>query len=74
MRSTPGSAMPLNSRVLADRGQVPDAAIARIRAAGFGDGEITEIVANVALNIYTNYINNVAQTVVDFPHVEIGVA
>jgi uncharacterized peroxidase-related enzyme len=59
--------------VVTDRGEVSDAEIAKVRAAGFGDVEITEIVANVVLNIFTNYINHVAQTVVDFPHVEIGV-
>jgi hypothetical protein len=31
--------------------------------------EIAEIVANVALNIYTNYFNIVAGTEVDFPWV-----
>jgi uncharacterized peroxidase-related enzyme len=56
--------------VVAQRGQVDDAAFARVRAAGFSDAEITEIVANVVLNIYTNYINHVAQTTVDFPPVD----
>jgi uncharacterized peroxidase-related enzyme len=60
--------------VVLERGQVSDAAVANVRTAGFDDTEITEIVANVAVNIFSNYINNVAQTVVDFPRVEIGVA
>ena len=55
--------------VVAERGQVSDAALSSVRAAGFGDAEIVEIVANVALNVLTNYINHVAQTVVDFPPV-----
>jgi hypothetical protein len=42
-----------------------------IRESGVGDGEITEIVAHVALNVYTNYFNNVAHTEVDFPKVEL---
>jgi uncharacterized peroxidase-related enzyme len=50
-------------------GAVSDDDLARVRAAGYGDGEITEIVANVALNIFTNSINNVAKTVIDFPEV-----
>jgi uncharacterized peroxidase-related enzyme len=53
--------------VVVDRGQVSDAALAAVRSAGFGDAEIVEIVANVAVNILTNYINHVAQTAVDFP-------
>jgi hypothetical protein len=40
-----------------------------VRAAGYQDGEIVEIVAHVALNILTNYLNLVAQTEVDFPEV-----
>jgi uncharacterized peroxidase-related enzyme len=55
--------------IVTERGQVSDAAMARVRAAGFDDAEIVEIVANVALNVLTNYINLVAQTVVDFPPV-----
>ena len=43
--------------------------MARVREAGYGDGEISEIVANVAKNIFTNYFNHVAQTEVDFPEV-----
>ena len=33
-----------------------------------------EIVAHVALNVLTNYINNVAQTDVDFPAVQARLA
>jgi hypothetical protein len=31
---------------------------------------MVEVVANVSLNILTNYLNHVAQTVVDFPEVK----
>ena len=30
------------------------------------DAELAEVVANVALNIYTNYFNHLADPVVDF--------
>lgn len=53
--------------VLADRGHVPDSALAAVRAADWSDEEILEITANVVLNIFTNYFNNVAGTSVDFP-------
>jgi hypothetical protein len=43
------------------------------RTAGLTDGEIAEVVANVALNIFTNYFNHVADTVIDFPEVKPGV-
>ena len=36
---------------------------------GYSSAEIVEIVANVALNIFTNYFNHVAETEIDFPHV-----
>jgi alkylhydroperoxidase family enzyme len=39
----------------------------QLRQAGYTDGEIGEIVAKVALNIFTNYHNHVAGTEVDFP-------
>ena len=38
-------------------------------AAGYGPDAVVEVVANVALNVFTNYLNNVARTTVDFPHV-----
>ncbi|MGW1542165.1 hypothetical protein ACWCPM_18335 [Streptomyces sp. NPDC002309] len=44
-----------------------------VRAAGLGDGEIGEIVANVALNVFTNYFNSVGRTEVDFPPVPLPV-
>ncbi len=57
-----------------ERGQVGDDDVAAVREAGFGDGEIAEIVANVALNVLTNYFNKVAETEIDFPVVSAGVA
>lgn len=53
--------------VVASRGGVADAELERVRGAGFGDGEIAEIVAHVALNVLTNYLNRVADTEIDFP-------
>jgi uncharacterized peroxidase-related enzyme len=51
------------------RGRVHDADAGALRAAGFADGEIGEVIANVALNVFTNYFNNVTRPVVDFPRV-----
>ena len=55
--------------IVVQKGEVSNGAVDAVRAAGYGDAEITEIVANVALNIFTNYFNHVAQTEVDFPRV-----
>jgi uncharacterized peroxidase-related enzyme len=60
--------------VVLQRGEISEAEFAEARAAGLGDAEIVETVANVAVNIFTNYINHVAKTVVDFPEVKAGVA
>ena len=56
------------------RGRVEYSELARFRAAGFDDAVIIEVVALVALNTLTNYINHVADTVVDFPVVDLAVA
>jgi uncharacterized peroxidase-related enzyme len=58
--------------MVVQRGEVSDAAVAHVRKAGYTDGEITEIVANVAINIFTNYFNLVARTEVDFPRVPLS--
>lgn len=57
-------------KVVDDRGHVSDDDMAAVRAAGLDDAAIAEVVANVALNIFTNYFNHVADTDIDFPKVE----
>jgi uncharacterized peroxidase-related enzyme len=54
------------------RGAVSDAELATVRAAGWSDSEIAEIVAHVALNTFSNYFNHVAMPVLDFPRVPPG--
>ncbi len=61
-------------QVVAKRGWVDDADVRRLRDAGYGDAELVEIIATVAVNIFTNYFNHVAQTEVDFPRVELPAA
>jgi alkylhydroperoxidase family enzyme len=53
------------------RGHVSDADVSAVRAAGVTEGEVGEIVGHVALNTLTNYFNNTAGTVIDFPVVEV---
>ena len=55
------------AKVTRDRGQVTDADLRGLRLAGYDDAEIIEIVLHVALNVWTNYINKVAETEIDFP-------
>lgn len=61
------AALAFARRVVLERGKVSDADVDAVRAAGYSDGEVAEIVAHVALNVFTNYFNHVAATEVDFP-------
>ena len=54
-------------KIVRERGHISDADLAAVRTAGFSEEEIVEIVAHVAMNIFTNYFNHIAGTEVDFP-------
>lgn len=54
-------------RIVDARGRVSDDELEEVRAAGFGDAAIAEVVAAVALMTFTNYFNLVAETELDFP-------
>jgi uncharacterized peroxidase-related enzyme len=56
------------------RGQISNATLADARQAGITDTEIVEIVGHVALNVFTNYLNNVSETAIDFPVVPLDTA
>ncbi len=60
--------------LVVERGEVSDQAVGQVKAVGYTDGEIAEIVANVAINIFTNYFNHVARTDIDFPPVGVTLA
>jgi alkylhydroperoxidase family enzyme len=49
------------------RGNISDADLQGVKAAGFTDAQIVKIVAAVAENVFTNFLNIVAQTEIDFP-------
>jgi len=56
-------------QVVAQRGRITDADFDAVRSAGFGDGEIAEIIAHVALNVFTNYFNTASEVELDFPRI-----
>lgn len=58
-------------KVVEDRAHVSDADFARLHAVGFDDEAIVEIVAHVALNLFTNYVNVAFEVPVDFPAVKL---
>lgn len=60
------------ARAILDReGFVTDEQLAAVKSAGFGDQQVVEIIAVVVFNIFTNYINHIAETEIDFPKVQI---
>lgn len=61
----------LVTAIVKKQGRVSASELAAARGAGLTDAEIVEVVSNTALNILTNYINNVAGTEIDFPKVEL---
>ena len=61
------AAVAFSARVMQARGAVSDADLQAVKAAGFTDAQIVEIVAVVAENVFTNFVNRVAQTDIDFP-------
>jgi uncharacterized peroxidase-related enzyme len=63
------AALTFARQVLDAKGEIGEAEVAEVRNAGFSDGEIAEIIAHVALNVFTNYFNIAAAVDIDFPRV-----
>ena len=53
--------------VARERGHVSEADLRAVKSAGYNDAQVIEMVLHVALNTWTNYINEVAKTDIDFP-------
>jgi len=51
--------------IVLQRGEISDRDFTAMRNTGFSDQEIIEVLANVVLNIFTNYFNLLAQTDLD---------
>lgn len=54
------------------RGQVDVHEVDAVKAAGYSDAEIAEIITHVGLNSFTNFFNNAVKTEVDFPAVQLS--
>jgi uncharacterized peroxidase-related enzyme len=59
-------------RLVQERGHVGEDDLRAVKAAGYDDAQLIEIVLHVALNTWTNLINVVADTEIDFPVVVAG--
>lgn len=57
--------------VVRQRAKITAADVDALRTAGFADGEIMEIMAHVALNLFTNYVNVAFDVPLDFPQVKL---
>ena len=55
------------AKVVKARGHVDEDDVRAVKLAGYDDAQVIEIVLHVALNTWTNYINEIAKTEIDFP-------
>lgn len=58
-------------KLVENRGFLDDDELATARGKGVSDAQILEVIAHVALNTFTNYVNHVAGTDIDFPEVKV---
>lgn len=49
------------------RGRVSEADVDAVKSAGYSDAQVIEIILDVALNTWTNYLNEALKTEIDFP-------
>lgn len=63
------AALDFSYKLVTERGNVSAADVKAVQSAGFSDEEVAEILAHVALNIFTNYTNVAFAVPVDFPKV-----
>ena len=65
------AALTFARNILDREGFVTDDQLAAVKSAGYSDQEVIEIIAVVVFNIFTNYLNHIADPTIDFPEVEI---
>lgn len=61
------AALRFAAQVVRARGHVSDAELQAVKAAGFNQAQVMEIVMHTIVNTLTNYVNTIAQTEIDFP-------
>ena len=59
-------------KLVRERGHVEEDDVRAVKAAGYDDAQVVELVLHVALNTWTNFINVVGETDIDFPVVTAG--
>jgi uncharacterized peroxidase-related enzyme len=58
-------------KVVRNRAAINEADVTALKSAGFDDEAVLEIIAHVALNLFTNYVNVALDVPVDFPSVKL---
>jgi uncharacterized peroxidase-related enzyme len=58
------------AKIASERGHVSETDVQAVRDAGYDDSEIVEIIAVTAENVFTNLLNVVAKTEIDFPVIQ----
>ena len=65
------AALTFSLKLVRERAAVSESDVAALKAAGFDDEGIVEIVAHIALNLFTNYVNVALNVPIDFPGVKL---
>jgi len=68
------AALTFAKTVVVKKGNVSEADVDTVKKAGYSEAAIAEIIAHVALNIFTNYFNNATSVKVDFPQTRLASA
>ncbi|OQW74753.1 MAG: alkylhydroperoxidase [Proteobacteria bacterium ST_bin14] len=58
------------AKLVRERGQVSEADLSAVKLAGYTEAQVLEIILHVAVNTFTNYVNEALKTDIDFPVVE----
>jgi alkylhydroperoxidase family enzyme len=64
-------ALEFSAKVIQEFGHLPAAEVESLRQAGFSDQQIVELIGLIALNVWRNLFNLIAQTSIDFPPVKL---
>ena len=63
----PAAALAFAAALLRGQGRVADAELAAARSGGLSDGQLAEVIAHVALGIFTSYFAQAARVSIDWP-------
>lgn len=65
--ATDAAALALAVALVRGRGVIADAELAAIRDSGLSDRQLAEVVAHIALNVFTTYFAEAARVAIDWP-------